>query len=321
MTNRIVKALEDGAVRLGKTLDEDAGKAVKNLYHDTGDRLRQVAKNHAETDAKHTSAMDDILKGRHGDMPKAPRSAPSSSPHPSAGPEGGGPKGSSKGPGSGGPNSSGPSSLRDGANRDRVGSSKPAGGRCKGGDPIDLVSGEMILTETDVRLPGLLDLVVERTHLSSYRCGRWFGASWASTLDQRLEADERGLVLATADGMLLSYDVPTPDTAVLPHLGPLLELRWDGTPAGEIRVTDRDAGHTLHFLPASVTPEEAAAGRVALPLEAISDRNGHRGDIWRDDDGTPFEIRPDRRGASRGSTEVDAHLGCRPLDDRASPAP
>lgn len=76
MTNRIVKALEDGALRLGRTLGDDAGKAVKNLYHDTGDRLRQVAKNHAETDAKHASHMDDILKGRHGDTPKAPHTSP-----------------------------------------------------------------------------------------------------------------------------------------------------------------------------------------------------------------------------------------------------
>ncbi|MFE7301352.1 DUF6531 domain-containing protein [Streptomyces sp. NPDC057579] len=311
MTNRIVKALEDGAKRLGKTLGEDAGKSVKNLYHDTGDRLRQVAKNHAETDAKHASAMEGILKGRHGDMPKDPHVSPSSSPHTSGGPGGGGPrdplkgpKGPVKGPGSGRPNSSGPAPLRDGANRDGVGSSKPAGGRCKGGDPIDLVSGEMILTETDVRLPGLLDLVVERTHLSSYRYGQWFGGSWASTLDQRLEADERGLVLATADGMLLSYDVPSPDTAVLPDRGPRRELRWDGTPAGEILVTDPGTGHTLHFLPATVTPAQAAAGRVTLPLQAITDRNGQRVDIWRDDDGTPFEIR--HSGGYRIAVDTDS---------------
>ncbi|MFE3649537.1 DUF6531 domain-containing protein [Streptomyces sp. NPDC059152] len=311
MTNRIVKALEDGAKRLGETLGEDAGKSVKNLYHDTGDRLRQVAKNHAETDAKHASAMEGILKGRHGDMPKDPHVSPSSSPHTSGGPGGGGPKdplkgpkGPVKGPGSGRPNSSGPAPLRDGANRDGVGSSKPAGGRCKGGDPIDLVSGEMILTETDVRLPGLLDLVVERTHLSSYRYGQWFGGSWASTLDQRLEADERGLVLATADGMLLSYDVPSPDTAVLPDRGPRRELRWDGTPAGEILVTDPGTGHTLHFLPATVTPAQAAAGRVTLPLQAITDRNGQRVDIWRDDDGTPFEIR--HSGGYRIAVDTDS---------------
>ncbi|AJC60510.1 DUF6531 domain-containing protein [Streptomyces sp. 769] len=305
MTNRIVKALEDGAQRLGKTLGEDAGKAVKNLYHDTGDRLRQVAKNHAETDAKHASEMEGILKGRHGDMPKDPHVSPSSSPHTSGGPGGEGPKGPKdpvKGPGSGRPNSSDPS-LRDGANRDGVGSSKPGGGRCKGGDPIDLVSGEMILTATDVRLPGLLDLVVERTHLSSYRCGQWFGSSWASTLDQRLEADERGLVLATADGMLLSYDVPAPNTVNLPHHGPRRELRWDGTPAGEILVTDPDTGHTLHFMPATVTPAEAAAGRVTLPLQALTDRNGHRVDIWRDDDGTPFEIR--HSGGYRIAVDTD----------------
>ncbi|CAM5457840.1 hypothetical protein STENM36S_09588 [Streptomyces tendae] len=36
-------------------------------------------------------------------------------------------------------------------------------------DPIDVATGDMVLTRTDVSLPGVLPLILERTHLSSYR--------------------------------------------------------------------------------------------------------------------------------------------------------
>ncbi|MFE9031428.1 hypothetical protein ACFYOA_35100 [Streptomyces iakyrus] len=45
--------------------------------------------------------------------------------------------------------------LRKGADG-AVSKSKPAKGRCKNGDLIDMASGEMLVEETDVQLPGLL---------------------------------------------------------------------------------------------------------------------------------------------------------------------
>ncbi|MFJ1756575.1 hypothetical protein [Kitasatospora sp. NPDC088134] len=45
MSNQIVKALEHGAQKLGKTLAEDAGKALKNFYRKAGDNLKKVAHN------------------------------------------------------------------------------------------------------------------------------------------------------------------------------------------------------------------------------------------------------------------------------------
>ncbi|ARF58242.1 nucleic acid/nucleotide deaminase domain-containing protein [Streptomyces gilvosporeus] len=62
MTNKIVQALEHGAAKLGKTLGEDAGKAVENLYQDTRKRLKRVADNHLENDAKHAAEMERIAK-------------------------------------------------------------------------------------------------------------------------------------------------------------------------------------------------------------------------------------------------------------------
>ncbi|MFI1593778.1 DUF6531 domain-containing protein [Streptomyces venezuelae] len=176
--------------------------------------------------------------------------------------------------------------LRRGA--DDVATSKPGKGRCKNGDPIDMVSGEMIMEETDVELSGLLPVVLRRTHLSTYTSGRSFGPSWASTLDERLELDHEGAVFASEDGMILTYPVPEPGTPVMPLHGPRLPLDWDGTPGAPIRITDPTTGLTRCF-----TPVARAAGNDAaftLPLSAISDRNGHRIDFDRAADGTPVAV-------------------------------
>ncbi|MFD4477473.1 DUF6531 domain-containing protein [Streptomyces sp. NPDC058471] len=179
--------------------------------------------------------------------------------------------------------------LRKGAD-DAVENGRPPENRCLGGDPIDMVSGEMLMEQTDVELPGLLPLILRRTHLSTYEWGRWFGPSWASTLDERLELDAEGAVFATEDGMLLAYPVPVPGSPVLPAEGPRWPLEWDGTPGDSIRITDPSTGHTRYFAPA----EEGGAaphGALALPLVARSDRNGHRIDIDRDRRGTPTAVR------------------------------
>ncbi|MFD0396156.1 DUF6531 domain-containing protein [Streptomyces nogalater] len=76
-------------------------------------------------------------------------------------------------------------------------------------DPVDVATGEMTLPCTDLSLPGVLPLVLRRTHLSDYRYGQWYGRSWASTMDERLELDPlgQGAVWAREDGSLLVYPV------------------------------------------------------------------------------------------------------------------
>ncbi|MFE9031427.1 RHS repeat-associated core domain-containing protein [Streptomyces iakyrus] len=77
-----------------------------------------------------------------------------------------------------------------------------------------------------------------RTHLSTYNWGQWFGSSWASTLDERLELDGEGVVFAADDGMILVYPVPAPGISVMPAKGPHWPLDWDGAPDALIRITD-----------------------------------------------------------------------------------
>ncbi|SPE52076.1 Cell wall-associated polypeptide CWBP200 [Streptomyces netropsis] len=155
-------------------------------------------------------------------------------------------------------------------------------------DPIDVATGAMLLPQTDVTLPGDLPLVVERTHLSSYRAGGWFGPSWASTLDERVQLDAEGVVFAAADGMRLVYPVPDPSTPALPVKGPRWPLSWDGTPDGALTITDPFTGVVRTFGGASPTD---VPGAVQLPLESVQDRNGARIDIERSLGGVPTGIR------------------------------
>ncbi|MFF4347932.1 DUF6531 domain-containing protein [Streptomyces sp. NPDC001530] len=172
---------------------------------------------------------------------------------------------------------------------DALAKSKPGKGRCLNGDPIDMVSGEMFMAETDVELPGLLPLVLRRTHLSTYACGRSFGPSWASTLDERLELDDQGAAFATEDGMILLYPVPEPGTSVMPSEGPRWPLDWDGEPGAPLRITDPISGVTRHF---SARQRPTAADHAfTLFIAAITDRNGYRVDFDRDADGIPVAVR------------------------------
>lgn len=166
-----------------------------------------------------------------------------------------------------------------GNNRGAQQEGTPAGQKRECGDPIDVASGDVILQQTDVELAGVLPLVLARVHVSSYRVGRCFGPSWASTLDQRLEVDERGIWFAADDGTLLSYPRPGPGSSAMPVAGPRRALFRDED--GHYAVTDADRARTLHF----------GAGEGALPLLAVTDRNGNRIDFDRDPSGVPTEIR------------------------------
>nr|WP_079082974.1 polymorphic toxin type 30 domain-containing protein [Streptomyces antibioticus] len=143
-------------------------------------------------------------------------------------------------------------------------------------DPIDVATGAMALPRVDADLPGVLPLILERTHISSYRWGGWFGPSWASTLDQRVQADDEGFVYAAADGARICFPRPDAETnaPVRPETpGSRLTLSWDDETDGAIRVTDPDTGLTQVFhSPVSAADDTA----IDLPLQHIQDRNGNR---------------------------------------------
>ncbi|WP_078488834.1 putative T7SS-secreted protein [Streptomyces noursei] len=154
-------------------------------------------------------------------------------------------------------------------------------GWCKtfGSDPIDLATGRMILPQTDVALPGSLPLAFTRTFESSYRTGRWFGRTWMSTLDQRLEIDAEGVILIGEEGNLLLY--PHPAVGV-----PTLPLEGDGaplarTPDGDYFLVDHVTGIRRYF----TTHTE----NLAL-LDEISDRHGNHQTFDYTEEGKPTAI-------------------------------
>ncbi|MGX1250853.1 RHS repeat-associated protein [Streptomyces ambofaciens] len=154
--------------------------------------------------------------------------------------------------------------------------------RSKGSDPIDMATGAVYLPQTDVTLPGLLPLTFTRRVASDYRCGWWFGPTWASTIDQRLEVDEEGIVLVTEDGLLLEYPHPrATGIPVLPSTGPRQPLtRLED---GGYRVEDPLTGQFHHFC-------SPRADRIAL-LSHITDRNQNTITFDYDPSGSPLSIR------------------------------
>ncbi|MGW3458381.1 DUF6531 domain-containing protein [Streptomyces olivaceoviridis] len=156
------------------------------------------------------------------------------------------------------------------------------------GEPIDVATGAMLMTQTDLTLPGSLPLEFTRTHLSSYRGGVCFGPTWISTLDECLQIDGEGVVFAAADGMRLVYPVPQPGVPTMPAKGPRWPLEWDGKPDGAMTVTDPSTSVTRTFAAPVPSP---SFGVFHLALDSWSDRNGNRIDVERDDDGIPYGIR------------------------------
>jgi RHS repeat-associated protein len=137
----------------------------------------------------------------------------------------------------------------------------------------------MYLPQTDIVLPGLLPLIFRRRVASDYRAGRWFGPSWSSTADQRLEIDSEGVVFVSEDGLLLAYPHPAPGVPVLPSHGP----RWplDRDVDGDYTINDPATGHTKRFT--------TRHDDLAL-LTQIEDRNGNWITFEHDEAGAPSAI-------------------------------
>ncbi|WP_051817856.1 DUF6531 domain-containing protein [Kitasatospora sp. NRRL B-11411] len=261
MSNQIVKALEHGAQKLGKTLAEDAGKALKNFYRKAGDNLRTVAKNTREIEARHARDLEKIMRGNGKDLPHGPRTP------------GGGRRGNGERPlGRGG----------------RRGQGVDGNIGCHtAGDPVDVVSGQVITSETDLALPGLLPLLLRRAYASDYVGGRLFGPGWSSTLDQRIEIDADGVHFAGDDAQILHYPLPAqPGRTVYPQGGARWPLTWDRT-ADTFRIEDPDRGWTRHF--AGTGSRAYRIGEIR-PITLLSDRNDHRVAFLRDEHGTPTEV-------------------------------
>ena len=98
-----------------------------------------------------------------------------------------------------------------GAAKDKLGLNGPKnlcrGNECKlpGMEPVDMATGAMIDSTTDVRIGGMLPMVVARNTDSGMDTSRVFGPGWNTTLDCRIEILPDQILMMTPDGALLEF--------------------------------------------------------------------------------------------------------------------
>ncbi|MGA5040206.1 RHS repeat-associated core domain-containing protein [Streptomyces capoamus] len=257
---RAFDSVLDGAL---KGTEKALAKIAKHVTETLPDRVKATSRLHKGIDLGVRDRLDAIDGGRKG------------------GPGGGHGR-------TGGPGRKGPASLRTVLDNAREKAIALGQRRCKT-DPVDVASGEMVLSQTDLALPGVLPLAVRRTHISGYRYGHCFGPGWASTLDERLEPAGSGAVWARPDGSLLVYP-QLPRAAgeeVLPAEGERIALTFvERSGLGEVTYATVDvrSGLTRRFTGSPYSSDGL------YWLNDIEDRNGNGVRFVRDDDGVPTEL-------------------------------
>ena len=81
------------------------------------------------------------------------------------------------------------------------------GSKCKhpGLEPVDMATGAMIDSTTDIHIDGILPMVVARNTDSNMDTSRIFGPGWNTTLDCRIEILPDQVLMMTPDGALLEF--------------------------------------------------------------------------------------------------------------------
>ena len=98
-----------------------------------------------------------------------------------------------------------------GAAKEKLGLNGPKnlcrGNECKlpGMEPVDMATGAMIDSATDIHIGGMLPMVVARNTDSGMDTSRVFGPGWSTTLDCRIEILPGQVLMMTPDGALLEF--------------------------------------------------------------------------------------------------------------------
>ena len=81
------------------------------------------------------------------------------------------------------------------------------GSKCKhpGLEPVDMATGAMIDSATDIHIDGILPMVVARNTDSDMDTSHVFGPGWNTTLDCRIEILPGQILMMTPDGALLEF--------------------------------------------------------------------------------------------------------------------
>ena len=168
--------------------------------------------------------------------------------------------------------------IEDGKPKDS-GKAKDTEYPCEGGNPINLVTGNVSEHAEDLLLPTTPALLLTRHYGADHPTGGLFGARWHSNLDIHLRVEDDGFYYLNADLAEIHYYDPDPNT----------QSRNTQYPGERLCRTEQGAlyllnpqGQRLYF--------SYALGR-RLMLSAIEDNNGNRITIQRrPSDGFPLAL-------------------------------
>ena len=131
------------------------------------------------------------------------------------------------------------------------------GSKCKhpGLEPVDMATGAMIDSATDIHIDGMLPMVVARNTDSDMDTSRVFGPGWNTTLDCRIEILPGQILMMTPDGALLEFPPAPVDGSEVGDKGSPWRLCFVD---GAYRVRNISEGITYVF---GVAGSEAQGGK------------------------------------------------------------
>ena len=229
-----------------------------------------------------------------------------------------------------------------GAAKEKLGLNGPKnlcrGNECKlpGLEPVDMATGAMIDSATDVRIGGILPMVVARNTDSGMDTSRVFGPGWNTTLDCRIEILPDQILMMTPDGALLEFPPAPMDGTEVGDAGRPWRLCFVD---GAYRVRNIQEGVTYVFgiagsethdgkpcyRPEGPVPDYTITGDT--PKNYVYSLDEETGEVIRrertiDDDtqhndGVAGKDHSDSGANSTGASASDVHNSAAPVNDSA----
>ena len=229
-----------------------------------------------------------------------------------------------------------------GAAKEKLGLNGPKnlcrGNECKlpGMEPVDMATGAMIDSATDVRIGGMLPMVVARNTDSGMDTSRVFGPGWNTTLDCRIEILPGQILMMTPDGALLEFPPAPVDGSEVGDAGRPWRLCFVD---GAYRVRNIQEGVTYVFgiagsethdgkpcyRPDGPVPDYTITGDT--PKNYVYSLDEETGEVIRrertiDDDtqhndGVAGKDHSDSGANSTGASASDVHNSAAPVNDSA----
>ena len=211
------------------------------------------------------------------------------------------------------------------------------GNKCKhpGMEPVDMATGAMIDSATDIHIDGILPMIVARNTDSNMDTSRIFGPGWNTTLDCRIEILPGQILMMTPDGALLEFPPAPVDGTEVGDTGSPWRLCFVD---GAYRVRNIQEGVTYVFgvagseaqggmpcyRPEGPVPDYTITGDV--PRNYVYRLDEETGELVRRErtiedvqhnDGVAGKDHSDGGADSTGASTSDVHNSAAPVNDSA----